>query len=437
MAKLLIRNAAVLTPFEILPKCSIAIEGNTIVYVGSVPLDWHPDRVIEKKNLLVTPGFVNIHTHAAMSLFRSYADDMPLMTWLKTKIWPIEAHLTSDDVYWGTLLSITEMIKSGTTTFADMYFYMDSAARAVAASGMRAVLARGLAGVAPTGQQALTESEQLYREWHNAAAGRITVMLGPHAPYTCPPAYLRQVVALADKLDAAIHIHLSETEQEVEDCRREYGCSPVQLMQQVGLLAHPVLAAHCVHLDDNDINILRDNHVSVAHNPGSNLKLASGIAPVLKMLAAGVNVGLGTDGAASNNNLDLLEEMRLAALIHKGYLRDPVAIPADMALSMATVDGAKALHLPQVGRIAPGWRADLVLWQMDAPYWYPQHDLRSLLVYAAQSHDVQTVIIDGNIVLDNREFTTIDEEKVLYHAQACAVRLGAKVQIKGEDACMK
>lgn len=437
MAKILIKNAAVLTPEQYLPACDLAIEGNTITAVGSAPPTWQADRVIDGTGRLVTPGFVNTHTHAAMTLFRSYADDMPLMTWLKTKIWPIESQLTADDVYWGTMLSMVEMIRSGTTTFADMYFYMDSTARAAAEVGMRAVLARGLAGTSPTGQQALAESEQLYRDWQHGADGRITVMLGPHAPYTCPPAYLRQVADLAEKLTIPIHIHLSETAQEVADCQRQYGCSPVVLLQRVGLLQYPVLAAHCVHLNTADIALLQERQVSVAHNPGSNLKLASGIAPVPALLTAGVNVALGTDGAASNNNLDMLEEMRLTALIHKGQTGDPMAVPAQQALVMATVAGAQALHLPQVGRIAPGWRADVVLWDMQGAHWYPRTDQCSLLVYAAQPHDVHTVIIDGKIVLDDRELTTIDEEMVLCRAQGCAARLGAAIHNKGEETCMK
>lgn len=435
--KLLIKNAAVLTPEQYLPACDVAIDGNTIAFVGKVPPDWQADHVIEGTDRLVTPGFVNTHTHAAMTLLRSFADDIPLMTWLKTKIWPVESHLTADDVYWGTMLSIVEMIRSGTTTFADMYFYMDSTAHAVAETGVRAVLARGLAGSSPTGQQALAESEQLYRDWQHGADGRITVMLGPHAPYTCPPDYLRQVAALAEKLNIPIHIHLSETAQEAVECRRQYGCSPVGLLQQTGLLQYPVLAAHCVHLDAADIKLLQEKNVSVAHNPGSNLKLASGIAPVPAMLAAGVNVALGTDGAASNNNLDMLEEMRLAALIHKGATGDPLAIPASQALIMATAAGAQALQLPRVGCIAAGWRADLVLWDIRGAHWYPRNDLCSLLVYAAQPHDVHTVIIDGEIILDNREFTTLDEEKILCEAQVCAARLGAAVHDKGEKACMK
>ena len=424
MGKILLKGAEVLGSNGKVTLADIAIEGSNIVQVGEITADWQADQEIDCTNLLAVPGLVNTHTHAAMTLFRSYADDMQLMDWLQNKIWPAEGNLVAEDVYWGTLLSISEMIKSGTTTFADMYFHMPEVAKAVAESGIRAVLARGMAGVAPNGEQALLESEEFFNQYHNSADGRIKVMLGPHAPYTCPPDYLKKVVALAKKLGAEIHIHLSETIGEVEECQKTYGKSPIALMKELGVLDCGVLAAHCVHVSADDIAIMKEANVRVAHNPGSNMKLASGIAPVPQMMAAGLCVALGTDGAASNNNLDMLEELRLAAMLHKVHALDPLLIPAKTAVEMATTHGAQALGLEKtIGTIAPGFKADITLFDMHAPHWYPRNDRMSLLAYSANSGDVHTVIVDGKILLDNKRLTTIDEEQVMYEANKRGLRL--------------
>lgn len=424
MAKILLKNAEILRQDGIVKSADVAIDGSVIFQVGEIPAAWQADKIIDCTNKLAVPGFVNTHTHAAMTLFRSYADDMMLMDWLQNKIWPAEGNLVAEDVYWGTLLAIAEMVKSGTTTFSDMYFHMPQVAKAVAESGIRAVLARGMAGVAPNAEQALTESEDFFHQYHNAADGRITVMLGPHAPYTCPPEYLKRVVSLAQRLGAEIHIHLSETIGEVDECKKKHGKSPIELMKDIGLFECGVLAAHCVHVSDNDIALMKQANVRVAHNPGSNMKLASGIAPVPAMLSAGLCIGLGTDGAASNNNLDMLEELRLVAMLHKVHALDPLLIPAKTAVEMATNRGAQALGLGKVtGRIEPGFKADITLFNMHAPHWYPRHDRTSLLAYSAGAGDVHTVIVDGRILLDNRSLTTIDEEQVMYEANKRGIRL--------------
>ena len=426
MSSLLLKGAEIVRPDGQVFTGDIAITNNVITEIGDLS-SLQAAKTIDCRNKLALPGLVNTHTHAAMTLFRSYADDMLLMDWLKTKIWPAEERLTGEDVYWGTLAAIAEMIKSGTTCFADMYFFMDDVAKAVTESGMRAVLARGMAGVAPTGQKALAESEVFFQTWHKAADGRITVMLGPHAPYTCPPDYLKQVVQLAGKSGAEIHIHLSETAGEVANCQKEYGKSPIALMDELGVLDCGVLAAHCVHLSPDDIELMARKQVRVAHNPGSNMKLASGIAPVIKLREAGICVGLGTDGTASNNNLDLLEEMRLAALLHKVSSGDPTAVPAAAAVDMATVQGAKAVGLSDsIGSLQPGYKADIVLFDMHRPHWYPRHDRLSLLTYAANGNDADTVIIDGRIVLEKGHLTTLDEEKIMYEAQTRGMRLVQK-----------
>ena len=424
MNRILLQNADVLLAAGKVKQASIAIEGTKIMTIGDVPDGWQADRIIDCTDMLAIPGLINAHTHAAMTLFRSYADDMLLMDWLKSKIWPAEANLTDEDVYWGTLLAIAEMLRSGTTAFADMYFFMSEAARAVEESGIRAVLSRGMAGVAPSAEQALKESEDFYKKWHNGADGRITVMLGPHAPYTCPPAYLRRVVDLAGRLGAEIHIHLAETAGEVADCIKQNGKSPIALMDELGVLDCGVLAAHCVHVSPEDMAMMAAKKVRVAHNPGSNMKLASGIAPVPDMLQAGIIVSLGTDGAASNNNLDMIEEIRLAATLHKVHRLDPLAVPATAAIDMATRQGAIALGLGSTtGTLAAGYKADIALIDMRSPHWYPRHDRSSLLAYAAAGADVHTVLVDGRILLDNRRLTTIDEERLMAEVQQRSIRL--------------
>ncbi len=391
----------------------IGILGNQIAYVGREPVAGM--HVIDGRKHLAAPGLVNAHTHVAMTLFRSYADDMVLMDWLQNKIWPMENNLDGNAVYWGSLLGIAEMLKTGTTCFADMYFFMEDTARAAQDSGIRAVLSRGLTGSSvEDGASRLDENTELYKQWNNACGGRIKVMFGPHAPYTCAPEYIKSVIARAGELGAEIHMHLSETKGEVKECQKKYGKSPIALMEDLGMFELGTLAAHCVHVDEQDMDIMAKHHVRVAHNPQSNLKLASGIAPVTRMLEKGITVGLGTDGASSNNNLDMLEEVRLAALLAKTESGNPKAVPAKQALAMGTEMGAKALGLDGVGTLAVGQKADIVLYDMDGAQWQPQFDRTSLLVYAASSADVDTVIVDGRILVDKGELTTIDLEKVVY-----------------------
>ncbi len=383
--------------------------------------------VINGDGHLVLPGFVNCHTHAAMTMLRGYADDLPLMAWLEEKIWPREAYMQAEDIYWGTQLAVLEMLKSGTTTFADMYTMMEETAQVVLESGIRACLSRGMIGIGENAEQAITESEQLIRTWHGQGEGRITCMFGPHAPYTCPPAYLQRVMGLADTYGVGMHIHLAETQQEIAEITQHYGLRPVELLESLGFFeGRHVLAAHCVHLTEQEMGILANRHVGIAHNPESNMKLASGIAPVPKLLAKGAVVGLGTDGAASNNNLDMLEEMRTCALLHKVATLDPTVLPAGAVLEMATRKGAEALDLRQIGSLAPGQKADLLLLNLKQPHLTPLHDPVANLVYAAQSTDVQTVIIDGKIIMKDRQMLTMDEERILFEAGERGKALASK-----------
>jgi 5-methylthioadenosine/S-adenosylhomocysteine deaminase len=391
------------------------------------PRDLEGIEVVDGRHRLYLPGFVNTHGHAAMSLLRGYADDLALKVWLEEKMWPKEALFTAADVRAGALLSIVEMLKGGTTCFVDMYDHMDEVAQAVAESGMRACLTRGMIGFGPEEVQRakLAEAKSFARRWHGQADGRITAMMAPHAPYTCPPDFIRKVVDIAHELDLPIHTHLSETAKEVEDHVRQYGVRPPAHLRDLGVFSRPCLVAHAVHLTDDEIELLKAHDVRVSHNPGSNLKLASGIARVPDLLRAGVKVSLGTDSSASNNNLDMLEEIRLAALLHKGVSGDPTAVPAMEALRMGTAAGAESIWLARVGMLKPGMKADLIAVDIDQPHFYPQENLASHLVYAASAKDVTDVWVDGRRLVRRRELTTLDEEKVVAEFNASYRRIMA------------
>ena len=420
----LIKNATVLLPDGTTPVANIAITDDRIAAVGDVPENFQADKVIDGTQHFAIPGFVNAHTHASMTLLRSYADDMKLMDWLEQMIWPIEAKLRSDDIYWGAMLAAVEMIRSGTTAFADMYGPdMERVAEVVEVSGLRGVLSRGLIGVVPDSDKKLEETAALYENYHGAAQGRITVMFGPHALYTCPPDYLKKIAAKAQALGAEVHIHMSETVGEIENCLKEYGKRPFAHVASTGLFENGTLAAHCVHLDDEDIDIIKKYRIRVAHNPGSNMKLASGTAPVPRLLEEGICVALGTDGASSNNNLDMLDEVQLAALMHKVHTLDPLAVPALTAVKMGTEYGAQALSLHDVGRLQTGDKADIVLFSMHGAAWTPCYNPVSLLAYAAKSSSVDTVMVDGKLLMENGALMTLDEERILFEAQKVADRL--------------
>lgn len=423
MSKLLLKNIELLdTPNG--EANVIAVEDGKISYIGKdLPDSFAADEVIDGKGMLATAGMVNTHGHVSMTLLRSYADDMALMDWLENKIWPIEAKMNAKDIYWGAMLGISEMLKSGTTCFADMYCFMDDVARAVAETGIRANLSRGLIGLAPDKDEKLAENTQLVKDWQGYDNGRIRITYGPHAPYTCPVEYLQKVIEAAQANNAEIQMHLCETKGEVENCIKEHGVTPIKLMDQLGMFEQGTIAAHCVYLTEDDMDIMAAKNVRVAHNPQSNLKLASGIAPVARMLEKGICVGLGTDGASSNNNLDMLEECRAAAMLHKTTTLNPLAVPAAQAWDMATANGAKVLGFDELGKLGVGQQADIVLWNMHKPYWYPRHNKLSLLVYAANSSDADTVIVNGKVVLQNGSMTLFDEEKIYAEVNLRAQKL--------------
>ena len=403
---------------------SLCLDGDQIIAVGELPSDFVPDDVIDGSNHLAMPGFINAHTHMGMSLFRNYADDMPLMQWLNDKIWPIEANLTAEDVYYGSLLSMVELIKCGCTTFRDMYFFMNEVAQATEKSGLRANLGLGLVGVSdPTGR-GFDEVRKLYSLWHGKANGRIQIEVAPHAPYTCSDDYLVQATQLALELKCPLHIHLSESQFEVKQSLEQHGKTPIKHMNDLGVFKAKTSGAHCVHLQNDDINIIKENDVSVLYNPSSNLKLGNGFAPVHHLISAGVNVALGTDGASSNNNLNMLEELHLGALINKGIQADPTVLPAYKMLEIATINGARALGIDAItGTLEVGKKADIILFDLKKPHLTPAHDLVAMIVYSASASDISHVFCDGKLLMDNYQLTTLDEREIMKITQVLADQL--------------
>ena len=436
MINILIKNATILTMNsnrDIIKNGTIAIDKDKIIDVGptsQIEKKYSADKIIYAQNKVVLPGLINTHTHIPMTLFRGYADDMPLKTWLEEKIWPLEQHLTAEDCYVGALLGCLEMIKSGTTCFADMYYFLEKIAQAVEESGLRANLCYALLdfGNQEIGEELIKVGMQDIKNLHERANGRIHCSFGPHATNTCSADLLKKAKKAADQLKVNIHIHVSETKNEFEKFKIEYGKTPIEYLKDLDFLGPNVLAAHCVWLTDNDVRLLKETDTKVAHNPISNMKLASGIAPVPKLLASGVTVALGTDGCASNNNLDLFEEMKTTALIHKVNSLNPTLVSAQQAVEMATINGAKALGIENyVGSIEPNKKADLIIVNAIKPHWVPLFNLYSNLVYSSQGNDVETTIVDGQILMENQQIKTIQELEVIELAQKTAENLVKKV----------
>jgi len=371
------------------------------------------------------PGLVNTHTHAAMTLFRGYADDLPLMTWLQDYIFPAEARFVDKEfVYLGTLLAAWEMTRSGTTAFCDGYFFEDQVGRAAKEVGIRAWLGEGILQFPSPSLQdparTIEHSRKFIGRWLDDPLVRPTVF--PHAVYTCSTELLQQAYALAEEFDLVFQIHLSETAAEVEQIREKFGLTPVRLLESLGCLSGRTLAAHCVHLDDEEIALLARTGVSVAHNAESNMKLASGIAPVPAMIAAGVNVTVGTDGCASNNNLDMISELSTVAKLHKVSTMDPTALDDCTALALATENAARALKF-MGGRIEPGRPADIITLDGRAPNLVPIYNPVSHVVYAANGSNVRDVVIDGRIVVKDFTSLTVDEEALVRECRKIRKRI--------------
>jgi 5-methylthioadenosine/S-adenosylhomocysteine deaminase len=420
---------------RVIPHGALAIDGRDIAAVDTVEAigrGYQGRDTIDAHGAVVMPGLINTHTHAPMVLFRGLADDLALMDWLQKYIFPAEAKTVSPEfVRAGTRLAALEMIESGTTTFADMYYFEDEIARATKAAGLRGMLGETIIQFPVADAKTPADSLALTEKFAKAFAGDdlITPAVAPHAMYTNDTATLKACRALADRLHIPVIIHLAETSDEVKTSEDKYHATPTAYLDSIGFWGPRTLAAHAVHVTPADIQILADRHVGVSHNPESNMKLASGVAPVEAMRKAGIHVGLGTDGAASNNDLDMFEAMRQAAFLAKVSSGDPRAIPAAAALEMATIEGARAMGMEkEIGSLEPGKRADVIVVSMDSARQTPMYDPISHLVYVTHGDDVRTTIVNGRVLMRDRNVLTLDRQQVLAEARAYAEKVRAAVK---------
>ncbi len=430
---LLVLNGTLVTMdknHSVIQNAGIAVDGGRIVAVGTttdiIKMYSAPERV-DASGKIIIPGLINGHTHIPMTLFRGLADDLDLQEWLTKYIFPAEAKNVSEEfVRVGTRLGLAEMIRGGTTTYCDMYYFEDAIADETAKAGMRGVLGETVIDFPvadnKTNAEVMAYVETFVRKWKGNEL--IVPAIAPHAPYTVSEEHLKAVRAFSDRTGAPIVTHISETKKEVDDSLQAKGASPVDYLSRIGFLNERVIAAHMVWPSPGEIEILRRTGVGVVHNPQSNMKLASGVAPVPKMIAAGVRVGLGTDGAASNNDLSMWEEMDTAAKLHKVFSGDPKVMPAEEALELATIRGAQALHMEkEIGSIEKGKRADLVIVDRDALNQIPLYNVYSDLVYATKASDVKTVIINGRVVMRDRQLLTLNEAAIKESARVFRERV--------------
>jgi 5-methylthioadenosine/S-adenosylhomocysteine deaminase len=419
---LLIRNGSVLTmdPLDTLIETgAVAVSEDRIAAVGeddALSAKYRPVKTIDARGGIIMPGLVNAHTHAAMTCFRGLADDLPLMTWLNDHIFPAEAKLTFDVVYQGTLLACAEMILSGTTTFCDMYLFEEAVAQAAKDVGIRAVVGEVIYDFPSPNygpmEAGLKYTEDLIAKWRHDPL--ITIAVEPHSAYVCSPELLQKARAIADRNNVPMVIHLAETEREVAEVREKYGRTPVGHLADIGFLSPSLIADHCVVLTPEDMILLKEFDVKVAHNPESNMKLASGIAPIPELLGHGITVGIGTDGCASNNNLDLFQEIDTAAKLHKVHTLDPTVMDARTVLRMATIDGARVLGMGDItGSLETGKKADIIIVDVNRPHLTPMYNVYSHLVYAVTGSDVITALVNGRVLMEDRVLTTLDVDEII------------------------
>jgi 5-methylthioadenosine/S-adenosylhomocysteine deaminase len=425
--KIKIKNAEVLF-WE--PEChtrraDLFLSEGLILAVGEASDDFTAEKVIDGSGKLVMPGLVNCHTHAHMSAFRNYADDLSFEDWLFKKIIPAEDALKPEEAYWCNMLSCLEMIKTGTTCFADMHMFKHQSVRAATESGMRAVICRGLTGRDSSDPAARKRLDEAFEEM-DAAAGnnRIGFMLGPHAIYSCGEGLLKELPVMAAEKKLALHIHLAESRNAFDTSMEKHGCSPTAYLDSLGFFNVPTLAAHCVYLNDEDIGILAGKEVSVVTNPVSNMKLGNGFAPAAKLLAKGVKLCVGTDSAASNNTLNMFRELSILSYIHKGLNQNALSLTADETLRCGILHGAKALGLgDRIGSIEEGKRADLILIDLNKPWLQPVNNPVFSLIYSANGSEVDTVIIDGEVIMEKGLVSTLDEERIIYEVNKIRQKL--------------
>jgi len=382
--------------------------------------------VIEGRGLLAMPGLINTHAHVPMGIFRGLAEDVDIETWFNDYMWPLESNLTPDDVYWGMLLGLAEMIQSGVTSVADHYFHMDRAADAVEAAGMRAAL--GWAVFGDQGAAGVERTASFAADYDGAAAGRITTWLAPHAPYTCDAGFLRAVAHEAERLDLGIHIHAAETADQTRASLEAHRRTPIQILDDTGVLDRPTILAHCCGVTPADLKLMSKRPCGVAHAPKTYLKLAMGAAPVARMREAGIPVGLATDGPVSNNTLDILESLRLMAMVAKHDSGNPRSMTVAESLTIATRGSARVYGRPDdLGHLDAGFLADLILVDLTGPHTQPLHDVPAALVYAARASDVRTVVCDGKVLMRDRRLLTIDLDEVVTRVADGMERLSRRV----------
>ncbi len=400
---------------------SVVVDGAFITEITEAPIDTAGADVIDCQNNLLIPAFYNAHCHAAMSIFRGYGEDLPLQRWLDERILPAEDRLSYESARIASGLSIAEMIKNGIVSFSDMYMFEDATAEEVLAAGCKANLSRAVVSFDPDidmkNDGRLAEALALAEKYHNAGDGRVKIDLSLHAEYTNVPKACAYVATVAKERALRMHVHLSETEKEHKDCIRRHGKTPAAFFYELGVFDVPTTAAHCVYVTDEDISILAEKGVSAIHNPVSNLKLGSGVMPLRKLLDSGVNVALGSDGVASNNRMDILREMQVAAILHKGIERDPAIIKSADMLSLACRNGAISQGREDCGKILPGYRADMILIDLSSLHNIPCYEYANLLCYSAEAADVKMTVADGRILYRNGAYTLIDEERLRYEAK--------------------
>lgn len=420
--KILFENADILLrsgeKFTVAENSFLAVDDDTISYIGRQRPDGDFDKTKNMSGKLLMPGLINCHNHSPMVLLRGVGSDLPLQQWLFDTVFPIEDRLTAEEIKAGSELALLEMIAGGTVSFSDMYFEPQTTIQAVADAGMKANITRPVQSFDPneTPEQSyrIKESLELYDKYNNSFDGRVLIDFCIHAEYTCTETVAKAYIDEVNARNGNLHIHLSETKREHDECIEKYGKTPAEWFDGLGGFDSSAFAAHCVWLSESDMELFRRKGVSVVHNPTSNMKLASGFAPIPKMLDMGINVALGTDGASSNNNLDMFEEMHLASVIHNGRMLDATVMNADAVLKTATVNGAKVQRREKCGELRVGNKADIIAISLDAPHLVPALDKKALLTYSAQSSDVAMTMVDGRILYENGEYKTLDKERIYF-----------------------
>lgn len=424
---MLFNNITILNEnFEIDEHMYVGIEGDKISYIGKTPPNRAFGRVIDGKGKLLMSAFVNTHAHSPMTLMRGYGENLNLQDWLNQKIFPFEAKLTGEAVYWATLLAMAESIRFGIVSTTDMYYFSEDMIRAIEESGAKNNISRSVTCFDDSDLWSLEsakEMKSLFENYHNAAGGRIKVDMSIHAEYTSTPGIVEQMADYTKKIGANMHVHLSETQKEHEECKARHGLTPAAYFDKLGLFDTPTTAAHCVWIEGEDFAILKDKGVTVASNPVSNMKLASGVCNAPKLLNMGINVALGTDSVASNNSLNFIEEMKYFATAAKEHLKDPTAVTPKQALYAATRAGACSQGREDCGLLKEGNKADLIVVDISGPHMQPVHNLLNNMVYSASGSDVILTMADGTILYENGKYFTIDLERVIYEVKRAAEKI--------------